>query len=271
MNIFKDQRPLYGQDPFIHMYNGYHHLVESIDEKKIAVSIINPHTMRRVTQQIVWESSSELQVWAPELHQIDGHWFIYYSSSNGENNTHGAKVIGAANNPFGPYLWSQNLIDPWSIDMTTFVWEGKRYAAWSGWDRNKDEFPQNLYIAPMISPVEVGERVLLTKPEFDWELSIKPINEGPQTYIKDGRLFMLFSANASWTQEYATGLLELIGVNPLNSWHWVKRDRPLMLNAGHGMVVGDDFWYHRKMSVLEGWTDREIYNLPFENLIKSRL
>lgn len=261
MNIYKDKKPFLGQDPHIISYNGLHILCESQQEERISVSyLINDFRWGKTT---VWNRISEHQVWAPELHKISGLWYIYYSSSDGRNHTHRTKVLGAASDPFGPYHFSETIgPDFWGIDMTTFIWKGERYAVWSGWEDSRYEFPQHLYIAEMTSPVEIGNRVQLSSPTFDWERSIAPILEGPQAWVNDGILYLLYSANASWMPEYATGMLELVGDNPLNPKHWIKCPWPLKVNAGHGHIVDNLFVYHRKMSTMPGWQDREIVSIP---------
>lgn len=267
MRTFHDSRPILGQDPHITKFQGKYILCESKHEKQIALSFFTAEGRSGI--KIILDKSNQHQVWSPELHNIDGHWFIYYSSSDGNNSNHRMKVIGAASNPFGPYNFTETLdCLNWGIDMTVFLWKKKYYAAWSGWESPKDEFPQHLYIAPMISPVEIGKRVLLTSPSFDWELNISPINEGPQAFIENKRLYLLFSANASWNITYSTGIIELIGSDPLNINHWVKCPWPLMQNAGHGMIVEDSFIYHRKMSNFNGWQDREIVVIDKNKLLE---
>lgn len=268
MNTFDDSRPLYGQDPHVTKRNGELILCESQDEERIALSYLLKGGGKLT--QIILDRPWEHQVWAPELHQIDGLWYIYYSSSDGNNCNHQTMVLGAGMNPFGPYHFSAPIgEDIWGIDMTVFTWKGKRYAVWSGWANHGDEFPQHLYIAPMISPVEIGPRILLDSPVFDWEMSIAPIMEGPQAWKEDGKLYLLYSANASWMPEYSTGLLELAGEDPLNPRHWIKCPWPLMTNAGHGHIVDDLFIHHRKMSTMPGWDDREIVMIPKERFLEN--
>ncbi len=252
---------MYGQDPYVTMADGLPILCESKDEERIVLSVLDcldrPQRMDSVT---VWDDPSERQVWAPELHCVDGLWYIYYSASDGNNSSHRNYVLQAPS-PFGPYLKLGRICpDIWGIDLTRFAWwDGNDYAVWSGWEKNGAEFPQNLYIATMNSARSVvREPVCLAVPEFRWEKSIAPILEGPQVWMHDGLLSILYSANASWKQEYSTGVLTMVGGNPMNPQHWVKRTTPLFQNAGHGCVIDGYFVYHRKLSAFPGWNDREI-------------
>lgn len=267
MKIFKDIKPLLGQDPHVTKYKGQYILCESQNEEKISLSYLTG-TGRRATK-IIWDNPQEHQVWAPELHKVHGFWFIYYSSSDGENYTHRMKVLGASSDPFGPYSWSETLDhNSWGIDMTVFSWKNRQYASWSSGEKgNEEDFPQCLYIAPLVTPVEIGDPVLLSSPEFDWELSIAAINEGPQAWIDGEDLFLLYSANASWMPNYSTGILQLIGDNPLTPEHWSKCPWPLMTNAGHGHIIDGLFVHHRKMNFLPGWQDREIVKISQERFL----
>lgn len=258
-NIFHDPRPLIGQDPHVSIINGEFILCESQDEERIVLSSLSSlQSPRRLETRGVWENPSEKQLWAPELHKINGMWYIYYASSDGENRNHRTYVL-RAENPFGPYESLGRVgVDVWAIDMTTFAWDSLRYAVWSGWENNGDEFPQNLYIARMYQPHEIGDRVLLAKPELEWEKSVAPILEGPQACLRGDQLSLLYAANASWKQEYSTGILTLVGRDPMNPRDWEKRPSPVLSNAGHGMLVGEFLVYARKMSSFPGWSDREI-------------
>ncbi len=114
------------------------------------------------------------EVWAPEIHLLDGRWHIYVAASDGDNANHLAYVLLSRDeDPLSPYTLhgplptgdgedgkSPNI---WAIDMTVLEHEGKRYALWSGWDAPGTD-RQFLYIAPMKSPIELaGPRVLICK------------------------------------------------------------------------------------------------------------
>jgi GH43 family beta-xylosidase len=100
-------------------------------------------------------------------------------------------------------------------------------------------------------------------------MRVAPLNEGPQILRnqRDGKLFIAFSADASWTQEYKMGLLEWTGGDVLDPSSWRKLPRPVLTGGGHGCFIEVDgaghFVYHRKLSPDPGWADREIRCEPF--------
>ena len=122
-------------------------------------------------------------VWAPELHLIDGRWFIYYAADDGENANHRMWVIEAeGSDPRGNYACRGQLeTGGWAIDGTVLTLDhSRKYFIWSGWPGKKDG-QQNIYIAPMSDPTRIcGERVLIAEPQQNWERIEMPICEGPQ-------------------------------------------------------------------------------------------
>lgn len=260
--IFKDSRPWYGQDPFVVNYNNTFLFIESNDEIKIQIrQAATLESLQTAFPQTVYFNREEQQVWAPELHNLNSRWYIFYSSSNGQNYTHRNKVLESESiNPFGPYH-SLGQIGPdiWGIDNTLFQFNNHYYNVWSGWEDDETEFfptQQNLYIAPMsLSKESSFQRVKISSPDLPWEGNI---NEGPQWVQACVGQGLLFSANSSWIQDYCTGFLELFGDNPLNPEHWAKDFKPLGTNVGHAQFFEDRMIYHKKLSHLPGWQDRAI-------------
>lgn len=270
MTFLQDKRPFFGQDPHVVPFEDGYLLVQSAynDRRIVIKSLTSLDDMRSGQSQTVWMDAGQKQVWAPELHNLDDKWYIYYSSSDGDNASHRTYVI-EADHPMGPYHQLGKVADPdndfWSIDTTIFEHSGQRYAAWSGWSTEFAGFPQHLYLAELLSPNRIGTRSCLSSPHFNWERSIQPILEGPQVIKNEntGKLFVTYSANASWTNEYAVGLLEYVGGPILSQDSWAKHPQPILKGGGHGCFVGDFFIYHRKLSTTQGWADREITFLPF--------
>lgn len=264
MRTFRDRRPAIGQDPHIAQWEDGFLLIQSAyNDRRIVIKQLRfLEDMRSGMSTTVWMDSGEKQIWAPELHHLDDKWYIYYASSDGNNHAHRTYVL-EADHPFGPYSKIGKLCDPdndfWSIDTTIFDWEGQRYAAWSGWPSEFAGFPQHLYLAALLEPNRIGPRILLSSPDFNWEKSVSPLLEGPQILTNEqGKLFISYSANASWTQEYSVGLLEHNGGPILDPESWHKHPHPLLTGGGHGCFVGTFYVYHRKLSHQHGWADREI-------------
>ncbi|MDQ4132882.1 MAG: glycoside hydrolase family 43 protein [Actinomycetota bacterium] len=232
--------------------------------------------MHRNRETVIWMPKGHdrriRQVWAPELHRIEERWYVYFSASDGRPGSHRTYAL-VADDPLGPYLHLGPVRDldhdVWAIDLTVFAHAGRRYAVWSGWEGGDDGFPQNLYIAPMVNPWTIGgERRCLSRPEHGWETSVAPVNEGPQAIRnpQSGQLFLMYSADASWTQAYKLGLLEWIGGDVADPASWRKLPYPFFTRGGHACAVetptGSRLVYHRKVSGDPGWADREIVFAP---------
>lgn len=282
LSAFRERRPFPGQDPWVVAHEGSLLLVQSAGgNRRIVVRrFTDLDHMDRNVEKVIWTAPSPTggparhnrQLWAPELHALDGRWYVYFSASDGRMANHRMYAL-VADDPFGPYDELGPVRDPdhdvWAIDLTVFPHAGRLYAVWSGWDGPDDGFPQNLYIAPMANPWTISaERRCLSRPQYDWEMTVAPVNEGPEV-IRDpgsGRLFVLYAADASWTQAYKMGLLEWTGGDVADPASWQKRPQPFFTGGGHGCVVdtpaGARLVYHRKITDDPGWADREIRWAP---------
>jgi len=277
LDTFREHRPFPGQDPWIVPHEGSLLLVQSAggNRRLVVRRFRDLDHMDRNSETVIWTPKGAgpgRQLWAPELHHLEGRWYLYFAASDGKIANHRSHVL-VADDPLGPYEYvgpvSDALHDVWSIDLTVLSHEDRLYAVWSGWEGAADGFPQNLYIAPMSDPCTIsGERRRLSTPEHDWEKSVAPVNEGPEVlrHPDTGRLFLLYSADASWTPAYKTGLLAWTGGDVTDPDAWVKHELPWFTGGGHGCVVetptGSNFVYHRKVTDEWGWADREIRFTP---------
>ncbi|MCS7469933.1 sulfatase-like hydrolase/transferase [Stieleria sp. ICT_E10.1] len=245
---------------------------------------------------IVWTAPQSgpysREIWAPELHHLDGHWYVYFAASDGQNRNHLTYVLKSKDqDPLGEYELfgpmatgdGQDGASPnvWAIDMTVLTHGEKRYAVWSGWDAPGTD-RQYLYIAPLASPTELGgPRVrLCDNDDYRWELtepeqSGRGLNEGPQVFQSKNKTSIVYSCGASWLPTYKLGILEFTGGDPLDPASWTKRDKPLfegtrdVYGVGHSCFVPslDDrqWWhvFHAKRDRNPGWR-RAVYVQPMK-------
>jgi GH43 family beta-xylosidase len=273
-----------GADPWVVRHDGHYYLSQSRGGTSIMVS--RSDRLEEITRgrwARVWNPPAGLparELWAPELHLLRGKWYIYVAADDGENRNHRMIVLeGTTPDPQGPFIFKGRLAattDRWAIDGTVLEMPGDRlYFLWSGWE-GTENVAQNLYIAPMSNPWTIqGERVCISRPEFDWEKHGKPlINEGPEVLRHGGRLFLIYSASGSWGDDYGLGRLDWTGGDPLRTQSWVKHPSPLfartpdVFGPGHCSFTtspdGREDWivYHAARRAGSGW-DRNIRIQPF--------
>ena len=151
-------------------------------------------------------------IWAPEIHFIDGKWYIYFAAG-------GAQAVwdiriyvleNAAANPLeGAWVEKGQLKTNWesfALDATTFVHRGTRYLLWAQRDPNV-KGNSNLYLAKMDTPWSItGRQVMISQPDLPWEQWKYWVNEGPAFLHRHGRVFVSYSASAT-DAHYCMGLL----------------------------------------------------------------
>lgn len=179
---------------------------------------------------------SEL-VWAPEIHHLDGAWYIYFAAAPSreiKDNLfqHRMYVITtAAENPLeGAWKMIGQMdsgIDSFCLDATSFTHRGVNYYVWAQKDR---EIPgnSNLYIARLETPYRIGTKpVRLSIPELDWETRGFSVNEGPAILVSHGKIFLSYSASAT-DENYCVGLLHADeNADLLDPRSWTKSKEPV--------------------------------------------
>jgi len=286
--------PLYdGADPWIIKHNSLYYTCYS-DGNNISVSESRFLT-KKEKEKVVFSSNTNnrnlYHLWAPELHYLEGKWYIYYaaSSKGGTPYIHQRSRVLEANNPFGPYedkgvIYTgddfENQSDDnniWAIDMNVFEYRDRWYATWSGWAKQEDtdQTSQHTYIAEMINPWTIGKRTLISSPTEDWEKGEAfELQEGQEALKHNNDLFITYSTRGSWTKHYKLGMLRLIGEDLLSPDSW-KKYGPIFqgTNSVHGVghasfVKSPDdteYWifYHSKKGTEHGW-NRDVRLQKFE-------
>ncbi|HEX7064506.1 MAG TPA: glycoside hydrolase family 43 protein [Bacillales bacterium] len=271
-------------DPWIIHKDGYYYLTFTTGANINVWKSKSLVDWEEAKKQMVWlppvGTEHSYDIWAPELHWINGKWYIYFAADDGQNPSHRMYVLESkTSDALGEYEFKGKIADPkhdyWAIDGTVLEWDGKRYFIWSGWERESatDLFPQNLYMAPMANPWTLGgERQLISTPEYDWEKQGAAINEGPAVLKKDGKVFLAYSASGSWTPDYKVGLLTLeAGTDPMVRENWIKSPEPVFKRNDAEGVYGpghvsfttspdqEEVWmvYHATSGIHDGWDNRK--------------
>lgn len=226
-----------GADPWVIQKNETYYYTFTQGSKLVILETKNMSSLASARRHEVWTPPSgqsySQNLWAPELHEIDGKWYFYFAADDGTNANHRMYVLeNSSPTPVeGNWVIKGKISDPsnqWAIDGTVLRHNGQMYMIWSG--GNAGAPPQNIYIAKMSNPWTISsEKVLIASPTYDWEKKGNPINEGPQVLINpQGRVFVVYSGSGYWVDGYCLGLLTLkANGDPMNSADWTKKDQPV--------------------------------------------
>lgn len=242
-------------DPWIVKDNGYYYLCKA-SGNGINVSRSDKLSVISATKS-VWKCPVDngnikpwnvTNVWAPELHCVDGRWYIYYTAGrpHSETNSYGLQRSGVlrakTDDPMGEWEdlgllytgdeYKSDLVPTaanttWAIDLGVFRLNKQLYAVWSGSPTGSSE--QRLYIAKMSNPYTISSnRTMISSADKYWELvsSGTKINEGP-AFLKNkekNKFFVVYSANGSWTKNYRLGYIMLSDTlkDPTDRANWTK-------------------------------------------------
>jgi len=263
------------EDTYYYIYTGGYYLVVARVDDPTELDYYDT-----VNSEIVYIAPEgteySYEYWAPELHCIDGEWYIYVAADNGLNENHRMYVLKCTGDvPTDEFEMIGKLSDPsdkWAIDGTVFEYQGELYTVWSGWPGDEN-VQQNLYIAHMSDPCAIdSERVCISTPAESWERNTYPINEGPQILIKNDTVNIVYSASASWENDYCLALLTYRPENGdiMDAASWVKADSPLMekqlgsYGPGHCSFIQspdrteDYIVYHANIRSGTGWDGRSV-------------
>ncbi len=269
-------------DPSVVYKDGYYYMTFTHNGADVMVMKSRTLDFRGAERKVVWyppvDTMYSANLWAPEIQFIRGNWYIYFAADNGLNDNHRMYALEAdTDDPMGSWTFRGQIADEtnkWAIDGLALELDDKLYFVWSGWEGDVN-IAQNTYIAPMSDPLTIqGPRVLLSKPDLDWERAGGPpyINEGQAILKKNGRTFLFYSGAGSWTPFYSVGMLTLEpGADPLVPENWKKSEQPLLAmndeagvyGPGHNSFTtspdGSEDWivYHATSGISDGWNNRK--------------
>lgn len=269
MKAFIEQRA----DPHISRVDGWYYFTASVPEFDRIV-LRKARTLKELpdaVEKIIWtkhpEGPMSCNIWAPEMHRVDGKWMIYFAAARSgadEKGVYDHRIYALENgNPDpmeGGFAEKGRIDTGWesfSLDSTTVVFEEKRYFIWAQRDF---AIPgnSNLYIAEMKNALELQlPAVRLSVPEYEWECRGFLVNEGPSCLIHGGNLYLTYSGSAT-DERYAMGMLTLkAGGNPLDPAAWTKSPVPVMVTEEENGLYGPG---HNSFTVDEDGNDLLVFH-----------
>jgi GH43 family beta-xylosidase len=232
-------------DPWVYKHtDGFYYFTASVPEYD-RIEVRRAATLaglRDAEPVVVWRKYESgplsANIWAPEIHSIDGKWYIYFAAARTTETKDGLfdhrmyVLENEAANPLeGAWVEKGQIRTRWesfALDATTFEHRGVRYLVWAQKDPDI-EGNSNLYISEMDNPWTLrGQQVMLTKPEFGWETVGFKVNEGAAVLKHGGKIYIAFSASAT-DANYCMGCLEASAdANLLDAGSWTKTAEPVL-------------------------------------------
>lgn len=231
-------------DPFIYRHtDGYYYFTASVPQYD-RIELRRSKTLNGLANAEsidIWHKHDQGMmshlIWAPELHFIDGSWLIYFAAAHSPEIVDGLfqhrmfALECKLENPLTG-LWCergqiQTNIDSFCLDASVFEHNNELYYIWAQKDP-KIVGNSNLYLSKMSSPWELtGAQVMISRPEFAWEIQGFKVNEGPAVIKHNGRVLVTYSASAT-DENYCIGLVYADeNADLLDAQNWHKLSKPL--------------------------------------------
>lgn len=233
-------------DPHVFLHtDGYYYFVATVPEYD-RIELRRAKTIQELgtaEAKTVWTKHATgpmgSHIWAPEVHFIDGKWYIYFAAGAADK-VWDIRIYALENESANPLegKWTEKgkINTGWesfALDATTFTNDGKLYLVWAQHDDklkiNGKNGNTNLYIAQMDTPVSItGKAVMISKPDLPWEQVGYMVNEGPAILKHGGKLFLTYSASAT-DANYCMGMLTADAKSdPLDPKSWTKSQTPVL-------------------------------------------
>ncbi|RRB02872.1 glycoside hydrolase family 43 protein [Larkinella rosea] len=269
-----------GADPWVLFKDGYYYYTNTTGRNLTLWRTKDFTSLTNAEKKVVWSppasGPNSKDIWAPELHRLNGKWYLYYTATDrekpGDLNRYVFVLENEASNPLAGSWTDKGKLNTnyTGLDGSVFEHQGKTYFLYSGYVGPQS----NLFIAEMINPWTIStKQVELARPTLSWEkYDGREICEGPQFLKgKRGKLFIIYSASACWDDNYSLGMLTAAETsNLLDPASWTKSDQPVFAQSaahnvfgpGHNCFTqssdGQEDWivYHAKTEANKACKDR---------------
>ncbi len=258
-------------DPHVFLHSdGYYYMVATVPEYD-RIELRRAKTLGGLSsaqKKVIWRKHDKgemgAHIWAPEIHNIGGKWYVYFTSAPAEHIWEIRPYVLECDdlNPLTGTWEEKGKIElsweSFSLDATTFAHKGKHYLVWT--QRGHAPYDgTNIYIAEMDSPTSItGEAVMLTYPDFEWETRGYRVNEAPAVLISHGKVFLTYSASKT-DANYCLGMLTADeDANLLDPESWTKSKEPVLQTNPENDVYGPG--HNCFTTTRDGKTDIIVYH-----------
>jgi len=189
-------------------------------------------------------------VWAPELHYLQGNWYIYFAAGEKDDvwkiRPYVLKCTGQ--DPIKDSWVEKGIMKcaegddfsfrAFSLDATVFENKGEYYYVWAE-KVGVGKAISNLYIARMEAPDQLATvQVLITTPDYDWERVGFWVDEGPAVIKKNGKIYLTFSSSETGPC-YCMGMLSTTeDADLLDPQSWKKERYPVLQTDAEKGIYG---------------------------------
>lgn len=194
-------------DPYIAVQDGWYYLTYSAGTDATALVVVRSRSLaslRTAPATTVWTPGSTAgapccHLWAPELHRIGDHWYLYFSGSTSQDDYGQLRQYVLESNgtdPMGPYTFKGRLAPPGqdykALDGTVYQQpNGQLNFLWSCYPPDRLE-GQSICIAPMSNPWTIsGQRTKISVGDADDGCTVR---EGPVVLPRGRTLNLVYSA-----------------------------------------------------------------------------
>jgi len=182
-------------------------------------------------------------IWAPELHRLDGKWYIYFAAGQAEDIWKiRMYVLECADEDPLTGTWVErgpidSGMDSFCLDATVLKYQGSNYLIWAQYPPDIHE--SRLFIAPLETPWKLADApVMISRPSYDWERQGYNVNEGPAVLKRNGKVFLSYSGSAT-NHFYCMGLLWMHeGADPMDPASWQKLPKPVFSTSERTKMYG---------------------------------
>ncbi|MFH8414924.1 family 43 glycosylhydrolase [Streptomyces collinus] len=258
-------------DPHIFKHtDGYYYFTASVPEydRIVLRRATTIQGLKTAPETTIWTKHAGgvmgAHIWAPEIHFIDGKWYVYFAAGATEDIWAIRMYVleGTGANPLTATWTEKGQIrtqwESFSLDATTFVVNGVRYLAWAQRDPSVNN-NTDIYLAKMANPWTItGTPVMLSRPTYSWETVGYKVNEGPAVIQRGGKVFMTYSASAT-DANYCLGMLTAsASADLLSQASWSKNPTPVFASSAATSQYGPG---HNSFTVSEdGKSDILVYH-----------